>query len=274
MEIEIEKDIISLTTKTVEFLLTKNPDALTLYLLYHKNAKIQKTNQIWTTDTFGMRGLGWGKKRYTDAKNILIESGLVEITQPRLENGRLGKIFVKLKYIHRKDQKPLAVETAGGNQETNALSNKTEMLKVIKDLSTDVPSEPTQDAGVPLPDKYGKTPYQRLEYVYRKLWLSKFGVAQTAFSFAKFAKIMKGLLVYHNEYQIAVLLLTFFNWYGASGNDEREYLYLSNKGFPIEFLPNKVDIMVAHLTNVHRLVYNSEKEIKSFAVKHLGKLLA
>lgn len=142
-------------------------------------------------------------------------------------------------------------------------------LTIVPDDTSDA----NQDVKMELPKKFGLNAYTRLGHVYRQLWFSKYGMAIPSFPFAKFNKVIKDLLVENNEYQIAILLLTYFNWRGASGNDEKEYSFISGKGFPIEMMPSKINIMIAYLTNVGGIVYNGEEDVRQYAVKHLKNVL-
>lgn len=143
-EIGIEKKIIILTTKTVEFLLSKNPDSLSLYMFYIKNAKIQKTNSIFNVEAFGMKGLGWGRDRYRNAKAVLVNEKFIEDVIKRNKNGQIEGHFLKINYLFAEDTvkdtleritHPV-VQSSGSEEETNALSNKTEnALSNIKDTA-------------------------------------------------------------------------------------------------------------------------------------------
>jgi hypothetical protein len=78
LESDITKNIILLDLHTICKLIETNPDALTLYVFYHKQSKIQKTNQSWSTAQFCMKGLTWGRNRFTKAKSILESFNLIE----------------------------------------------------------------------------------------------------------------------------------------------------------------------------------------------------
>jgi len=279
-EITIEKDIIMFTTKTAEFLLSDNPDSMSLYVFYIKNAKIQKTNQIWNTDTFGMTGLGWGKKRYTDAKKVLLDSGLLTLIQTRDSKGRLNKTFLKLNYIH-KHQNTHVDETTAGKQETNALSNKKEMLKVIKinalepdENQSQAPVEelPKQESN--LPDILGKNKLTRLVKLYNILWADKFGRFPTETPFNKYAGLLKPIMSAYTEYQIASLLAIHFSWHGTSGTDDFVYKNMSNNGFSLTLFRKNVDLYIAYLTNVLHVEYTSDEQIRRYVKNTLGVKVA
>lgn len=124
-----------------------------------------------------------------------------------------------------------------------------------------------------LPLTFGKSYILRLHYVYRYLWKKKYGtrlVVQN--NIARFGKAMKSLIGLYTEQQIAVLIFTFFNWYGGSGDNENENKYLSDNGFPIETMVKKIDIMVAYLTNYIHLEYNGNTEVEKYLKKRLPDL--
>lgn len=124
-----------------------------------------------------------------------------------------------------------------------------------------------------LPDKFGKNYIDRIIFVYRTLWGAKFNTPYQITSFGKIGKMIKTLVSNNTEYQVALLLLTHFNWRGATGTDDKEYMFLSSKGFPLELLPNKINIYIAYLTNVIGLDYNNEDSVKEYVVKNLKPLI-
>lgn len=132
----LNNKITVLTNATRDILLEKNPDALILYLFYIKTANHQETNQVWANDFFVRQGLKWGKQKLQKAKETLVEEDLIEEIQTRGDKGIFEKKFLKIKYLWsetkktavnqhliREHQNPLADDTTGGFQETNALSS-------------------------------------------------------------------------------------------------------------------------------------------------------
>ena len=141
LESDITKNIILLDLHTICKLIETNPDALTLYVFYHKQSKIQKTNQSWSTAQFCMKGLTWGRNRFTKAKSILESFNLIEEIRERDESGKFNKKYVKLNYIHksiRTYQNPHTGEPVNGSQQTNALSNiNINALSIKKEMHSD-----------------------------------------------------------------------------------------------------------------------------------------
>lgn len=178
--------------------------------------------------------------------------------------------------VSNDDTTPMSNESTGGSAENDTLTQSITNSTTLTLLSTNVDTQPEEEIKVTtgqLPDKFGKSYIDRVLFVYRTLWSAKFGTPYELHSFGKFGLVVKRLNKIYTEYQIAALLLTYFNWYGATGIDDREYLYLSSKGFPIELMPSKVSIMIAYLTNRLGVEYTSEDSVKSYVVKNLKPLL-
>ena len=184
-QIDIEKDIKKSVNSYVDSLLDKTiiittemyhqaletehgTDAVMLYLHYYFTAKLQKTNQVWATDKYCMKGLKWGNTRFKRAKKILVKDfGWIENWEgskykdgklvqrdegliKRDDRGKIEKRFVRLKYIWtNKKTKELSKRikeldstgtethqvdnTTCGQQKTNALNSKDKMLEVVNE---------------------------------------------------------------------------------------------------------------------------------------------
>jgi hypothetical protein len=169
--IDIEKDIIVLTTKTVDILLLENPDALVLYIFYYKMAKKQKTNQVFATKEFCKKGLGFGTQRFYKAKETLEKFNLVEqIKTIDTQTKRVTGWYVKINYLWKTQsvknsmvdsqstQSQSTQNPQGGKQDTNALSKRTKMLKV-KEVNTTLSFESFWEA---YPKKVSKKKAQQL----------------------------------------------------------------------------------------------------------------
>lgn len=268
-----DTDFIITTTSTIDKLFSISPDSVTLYMFYIKTSKWQRTNQVFTTNTYGMKCLSWGSKRYSEAKKVLEEEGLITIKQKRDNKGRITGYYVKINYLFKQKtiqdiSNPEVDGTGPGQEETNALSTNT-----INALSINIPLTEGEDSLlVKLPDKYGKTPLLRLGWAYKSLWYKIYGTKSTL-PYGRFGKAIKSLLIDHSEMQIAVLLYTYFHWYGGDGRNENEHMFISNAGFPIEMMVKKTDLMVAYLVNNQSLAYDDSVAVKQYAVRVLKDIL-
>lgn len=75
--------------------LPNHEQALALYLFYYRHAKIQKTNQPWTTVPFCMNGLHWGRDKVISARRSLKSIGLIQDIRPGIGE----KTYTKLNFI-------------------------------------------------------------------------------------------------------------------------------------------------------------------------------
>lgn len=267
---KIEDDVIILTTKTVEFLLSKHPDSLILYMFFIKNSKIQKTNQIWNTDTFGMKGLGWGRDRYKEARKILEDNSLIKFITDR-DSGKFTKKYIKINYLftelkknellNRSYQNPQAVESTDGETTTNALSNKSNALSNKKEILT-------------LPIQRGTTPAKRLLTIYKDCF--KFFYGSNYIPRGKFdsidLKILKDLLENYSELQIARMLTIFFNWHGMTGSDDREFNFLSGSTFSLGLFKSGVNKYEIYSRNVLHEKFDDDSELLELVGKHIMSL--
>ena len=122
-QITIEDFIILTTTATLHNLFSyeKGSDAVALYLFYYYTAKWQKTNQVKATSDYTMKGLRWGRDKFSQAKRILLESKLVEDITNKDKAGKVNGWYIKINFIWT---------TEKGDQVVNSLlDKKTTLLK-------------------------------------------------------------------------------------------------------------------------------------------------
>jgi hypothetical protein len=80
-----------------------------------------------------MKGLGWGRDRYRNAKAVLVNEKFIEDVIRRGNNGQIEGHFLKINYLFTEDTAKETLErvshpvaqASGSEEETNALSNKT-----------------------------------------------------------------------------------------------------------------------------------------------------
>lgn len=265
-EYELDGDVVIITTKTVEFLLSQNPDALSLYLFYIKNSKIQKTNSIWCKDVFCQKGLGWGKVRFNEAKKTLLDSKLIDITQTRDTKGKINGWYVKINYLFsgkktdellseavHKHQNQQVDTTTSGYQETNALSNKSiNALSNKTEMQYSDAKEsdlPPVKSNVTLSEKRGTTPIKRLINLYGELFSKEYGFTHK-YSFGAIVKVFKGLLSHYSEVQVATLLIIYFQWKGMRGNEQKERDFLVTNTFSPFLFSSSINKYEAYVRNV------------------------
>lgn len=152
---DIADNLIIFNKITIDkiFQLENCADCIALYIFYYKTAKWQKTNTIKANDDYVKKSLKWGTDRIKRTKNILKESGLINIVQRRT-NGKIDGWFIEVSYlmsdknINQNTQNPQVVTTTGGLQETNALKVN---IKCLKRLLLCAPTKKTNKK-----DKFNK----------------------------------------------------------------------------------------------------------------------
>lgn len=121
-----------------------------------------------------------------------------------------------------------------------------------------------------LPKNYGSTGIKRVASIYNIFWRDKFGMNYKVLSWGKFGKLVKSLLSQYTEYQIALLFSVYFQT-----QDTSEYKFLSEKGFPLEFLLTKHNIYSAYITNALGINMGDKQKVKEYVdsiIKNLGTI--
>ena len=150
---DIANELLIVNKHTIDKLFTLDDCAncIALYMFYYKTAKWQKTNKIKATDKYTMSCLKWGKDRLSSVKHKLQECGLIETLLVRNE-GKIQGWYIKLHYIVTKEKvedvkilvenvkeysQPEVDAPTSGSQDTNALREKTNSLKIEKEVLKD-----------------------------------------------------------------------------------------------------------------------------------------
>jgi hypothetical protein len=99
----IEDEPMIIHKSTMDTFLAENKryrsDLISLYLFYYYTAKWQKTNQPKATSGYTMKGLGWGRERFSNAKNKLLELKLIEDKKSYDGNNRITGHYIYVKFI-------------------------------------------------------------------------------------------------------------------------------------------------------------------------------
>lgn len=119
-----------------------------------------------------------------------------------------------------------------------------------------------------LPSFLGKNYQRRIFNFYSLVWKGIYGVEPTP-DYARLGRTLKSLHGKFSEYQIAMLILTHFNWKGASGRDEFAYKRLSEACFPLDWIPKAVDAYRAFIINTDGIAFESEDACKRVVDRYL-----
>lgn len=86
-----DKSLISIEKKV-------RADAIALYYFYYRTAVWQKTDKVWCTEPYALKGLGISKSRFREAKRALKDKGLILQLKPRDEDGAFAKPYIQVCY--------------------------------------------------------------------------------------------------------------------------------------------------------------------------------
>lgn len=132
---------------------------------------------------------------------------------------------------------PLDKNVAHNNTSNNSINTNTLHIPATQD---------GVDDGI-LPPWLGKNGVERLGKLYELLWQAEMGVKHTLKIIGKNGSILKGILAGRNEVLAALILVTHFDWRGMSGKDEKQFNVLRDNGFPLGWIPTRVDMYQAFL---------------------------
>lgn len=132
---DIADKLFIMNVATVERLFALGADEFLLYSFYYKTAKWQKSTEVWATNEYVMKCLGWGLKKVRAVKESLVKNGFVE--QVRVINKDTGKVekwTIRVKYVQGLshsgkndpvDEKPIgAIPPSGQFKGQNNNNNK------------------------------------------------------------------------------------------------------------------------------------------------------
>lgn len=116
----IENELIIITKQTFDaFLRSDFPaDLIALYNFYYYTAKWQETNQPKCTTGYTAEGLKWSEAKVRRAKKELMQLGLVEDVQQKV-NGKVTGCFIKLNYILKQEAVHHPNDFSQGGNESN-----------------------------------------------------------------------------------------------------------------------------------------------------------
>ena len=119
-----------------------------------------------------------------------------------------------------------------------------------------------------LDTKHGSVPSYRILKVYKMLYKEHFGVEFTLTNWAMFSRTIKNLIsLAGSEYKLSAILIIYFNWWGASGTDDKEHKYLEDKFFSIYLVQRNIANYIAYMEN--NLGLKTDEQVSSWVNSHL-----
>jgi hypothetical protein len=106
---------------------------------------------------------------------------------------------------------------------------------------------------------------------YSEVWRSRYGTSPTV-NIPRAGKSLKPILDSLGEYKIFLLIMQFFNWRGATGEDDFLHKRLLSSAFPLYWIPDHADAMLAFMRNVTKINVDDELEVKKIVDAKLKEL--
>ena len=148
------------------------------------------------------------------------------------------------------------------NEEQNNTSNNTTSNTISKDIVE------TPKIILPLDSK---SPLQRVLAMYSLLWSARYGTRPTI-NYPRAGKSLKPLVDSLGEYKTALVMIQYFTWRGATGDDEFLNKRLASNTFPVYWIPDHADSILAYLRNVIKVDVDSESQVKQIVDRKLKEL--
>lgn len=118
-----------------------------------------------------------------------------------------------------------------------------------------------------LPTHRGKLAHQRLDSIYIDLYYNLYLSKPSVSDIGKRLKIFKDLLGVYTELQIAMLLITFFNWNGMDNNSSKDRDFFTNNAHAIHLFKyniNKFELYIKNVSGYKVEFENSNKDLLEF----------
>ena len=107
--------------------------AVSLYIRYIEQARLQWTDSTYSTDNFMMKAMWWSKEKFYDVKPILQNLWLIELKEKRDESWKIMSHYIQVNYIIKSEDttvlKSQSLENPeSGKSNTNTICTKYKCL--------------------------------------------------------------------------------------------------------------------------------------------------
>ncbi len=149
-----------------------------------------------------------------------------------------------------------------------------------QDIKTQILPDGTEQAPTPksdvitehqLPDNRGKTYILRVLSIYKDLFRNKYGF-DPQIAIPRVSKLIKDLAGRYTEFQIAALLIVFFNWAGMTGGDQFEADKLTKAANPFGWFYSSITQYEVYLRNIHHLEFDNPDAVRKFVIDYFLSL--
>lgn len=203
-----------------------------------------------------------------------IKSGLARLEKcgfiKRAEHGKKRQIITLVDPSKLGSNEPCS-EEQGSNENDNEVQTapkhgSNEPQSISKSISKEY------DKLKCFPVQWGNSSLKRIIRFYSLAWNNLYGTNYSP-NYPKLGKILKPLLADYSEMQIASFVINYFEWHGASGGDEFSHKRLAENCFPLEWLPQYANQILAYLVNELRVDMEKPEEVRKYVVAYLKTIM-
>jgi hypothetical protein len=123
-----------------------------------------------------------------------------------------------------------------------------------------------------LPLKFGNTPALRLMGIYSTLFQDKYGFVPSIVA-TRHGKQLSSLLKNYTEWQVALLLIIFFEWRGMTGADDFAEQSLTKVAHPVGWFTNNLSQYEAYLRNVAEVKMDDPETVHNIVSRTMDNII-
>lgn len=229
---------------------------------------VQKGKEFYKTDKEFADELEIGVAEFRSAKKALIESQLIAVVKRGIPSTSYYSVNIDLL-------------TSLCKSDTRVYANQANCVEDVVQTNSENTSENTQRIDTQpsslqeysnLPGLIGKTPLARLVKVYSIKFRDLYGFEPQVMNWAQLGRFFKDMLKNYTEWQIAAMILLHFDWHGASGDDDFTFNRLSDRCFPLEWVPKASNAYRAYLQNSVGLEWDNNVSVRTWVTKIIQPL--
>jgi hypothetical protein len=198
----------------------------------------------------------------------LVKDEFLEIKQRKTKEGKNTSNEYQLLILGRGDVNSGSGIPPNNGSQTISNINSTHLTTITEDIKEDKVTLPLVRAdGV----STGKTPADRLLYLYSKLYYSTYHSSYKP-NWGRDKKILADMLSSYSEVQVAYMLCVYFTWHGMTGSDSREFDFVTGATFPITMFKTTCNKYEVYIRNVLGFKFDDDNEMLNKVGEHLRGL--
>lgn len=223
--------------------------------------------EFYKTDKEFCEELQMGPAEFRAAKKLLIDGELVRVIKRGIPSTSYYSVNMdRINSLVKNDESLVC------NSPTKKSENHPTNSVDTTEIPVDTANTAVQEKNDKLPDLLGKTPLARLVSVYSLKFHELYGFQPKVMNWAMLGRLFKETLANYSELQIAAMILLHFDWHGASGDDQFTHSRLSDRCFPLEWVPKATNAYRAYIQNTMGIDFEDTEAMRKHVVSIIKPL--